>query len=122
MTVTRKWGLNYAEGTLGGSALAVDATAPNTSSPAESRRCRIQRGSDGSYSGAVLTVFAFDGTTITVEAWVYLEDEDFWLDLGTVTATPDAPGQLFYGNLDNAEVFMQITANTLVTRYGWAYG
>lgn len=111
----------YIEGTFAGSALAVDASTPNAAAPAAARAPYIVERGPRSEPPAKFTVCVANGTTITVLFWFLDNSVGKWIQLGSVTATPAAPGTLVVPPLANAQVFAQITANTGVTCFGYIW-
>jgi hypothetical protein len=113
-------------GTLGGAALATDAS-PNVTPPAAARIFRYGAQRDGvmQFGGCLLRCCIADGTTLTVQAWYYDDTQALWVKMGiTAVLTFSAgnianPGGFSWGNMSGAKIFFQITANTGCTVFGW---
>lgn len=95
---------------------------PNVTPPAANRVKTMQRIFSGSNT---MRAFPIDGTTISLAPWFYDDVAARWVQytaaaacatssFGTSITAPTS------GGFAGAKLFMQVTANTGVTKYGWA--
>lgn len=91
-----------------GSAIGTDSD-PNSAAPTEARIFQVDK-SD-------VYLAAADGTTITVSLWVKLKPFARWSAVFTGQAV--TPGAIVTKQLvpTGADLFVQVTANTLVTKF-----
>jgi hypothetical protein len=112
----------------GATPIPLDAS-PNLTPPNPSRIVRIPKGERVQVLSATPAVQAqaLNGTTCTLRLWALEESTGTWvvISAGDVTTTPPADttssGSGFIGicALPDAQVFMQVVANTGVTKVGW---
>lgn len=107
----------------GGSAIATD-TSPASADPPDSRVVAIP--STPPPAGQAFVFHPLDGTSITVAIWILCEKLGVWLPYkaATAAATASAPVVMSVAGFavpPGARVFVQVTANTGVTRLGWRY-
>lgn len=109
-------------GTIGGSALSTDPN-PNSTPPSAGRILTIQprTGTLVISGSAQLRVVAgvVAASTITFQPWIFDITPNVWVQYGaptTLTPTGAAANAIGFnlGNVAGAQMFVQITANTLV--------
>lgn len=110
----------------GGAALAVDSD-PNSVTPSAARIMSGPRAgfwptlmnAGGAALGPFITLLSADGTSVTLRWWWYDDTKATWIP-GTTTVTLTTAGnnfqQLRY--VLGAKTFVQVTANTGVTKVG----
>src|SRR5512139_297175 len=106
----------------GGVALGTDPD-PNVTAPPDARVVELPTVPD--HAANAFNAFALDGTTITVRPWLLEPKTGVWIPLYTAAVViPAAPTVFVTAGLAlarGAQVFMQVTAVTLVTRLAWRY-
>lgn len=106
----------------GGIALATDPD-PNTTAPPDARIVELPF--IPAHAANAFNAFALDGTTITVRPWLREPRTGVWIPLYTAAAViPAAPTVFLTAGLAlarGAQVFVQVTAVTLVTKLAWRY-
>ena len=105
-------------GTSGGAAISTDAVPSVGSPPLAANVARVELRGGAEAPPQKLWLMAGNGTTITATAWVFDATMNLWLQLGSMTATPSAPGSLVIPNILGASLFLQVTGNTGVTVFG----
>lgn len=118
--MAQQFGLHFSR-----TGIAATDNAPTTAPdfPPAAKYGVVPRIRDAVAAPPTLRVFAFDGTTITVEPWVYLADKDAWVQIGAGFAvTPSAPGSMSVAGYADARLFLRVTARTGVTAIGWRVG
>ena len=119
--MTAKFGfILYVDNTV---AFSPDAAPTVASPPSPSRVFRTTRTMFTGATAQKLVVVPKDGTTMSVRAWVLEEtpggfNEWFPIDASAAAATPTVPAFITIPDIPNAKLFVQITANTLVTKFG----
>lgn len=116
-------------GTIGGSALSTDPS-PNTTPPAANRILRIspRKGMTVLQGSGRLQVICgvVAASSITLQLWIFDSTQNTWIQYGapfTITPTGAASNvaAVTHGNLSGAQLFLQVTANTLVQAFGYEY-
>jgi hypothetical protein len=116
-------------GTIGGSALATDPL-PNTTPPSGGRILTVAaRGGSLQSQGSgrlFLACGVVAASSITVQPWLFDTTQNLWIPFtAAVTITPTGSASntttTVMGNVTGAQLFVQITANTLVQALGYDY-
>jgi hypothetical protein len=116
-------------GTVGGSALGTDPN-PNTTPPSGGRilRCLPRRGLLLQHGAAQVRLVCgvVAASSITLQPWFFDATQNLWVQYGapvTITPTGAAANQIgvTIGMVGGAQIFVQITANTLVQALGYDY-